>query len=83
MTQPLLVRMRPAVQGEPSTSGGARSKPAPKRAAASSAVADLFREYVFRIGREIGIDVGYQDFEGEMATFPARSPISRIGNHDR
>lgn len=46
-------------------------------AAASSAtdiaaVADLFREFVFRIKREDGIDVGYQDFAGEMATFPAR-----------
>lgn len=37
-----------------------------------AAVADLFREFVFRIGREEGLDVGYQDFEGEMATFPAR-----------
>ncbi len=37
-----------------------------------AAVADLFREYVFRIGREEGIDVGYQDFAGEMATFPSR-----------
>ena len=37
-----------------------------------AAVADLFREFVFRIGREDGIDVGYQDFAGEMATFPDR-----------
>jgi putative acetyltransferase len=36
------------------------------------AVKDLFREFVFRIGREDGIDVGYQDFAGEMATFPDR-----------
>ena len=41
-------------------------------AADISAVADLFREFVFRIGREDGIDVGYQDFAGEMATFPDR-----------
>lgn len=37
-----------------------------------AAVADLFREYVYRIGRELGIDVAYQDFAGEMATFPDR-----------
>jgi GNAT superfamily N-acetyltransferase len=37
-----------------------------------AAVADLFREFVYRIGREDGIDVGYQDFAGEMASFPAR-----------
>lgn len=37
-----------------------------------AAVADLFREYVFRIGRDHGVDVSYQDFEGEMATFPDR-----------
>lgn len=37
-----------------------------------AAVADLFREYVFRIGREYGLDVGYQDFAGEMASFPDR-----------
>jgi putative acetyltransferase len=37
-----------------------------------AAVADLFREFVYRIGREEGIDVGYQDFAGEMATFPDR-----------
>ena len=41
-------------------------------AADIAAVADLFREFVFRIGREDGIDVGYQDFAGEMATFPGR-----------
>jgi ribosomal protein S18 acetylase RimI-like enzyme len=37
-----------------------------------AAVQDLFREFVFRIGREDGIDVGYQDFAGEMTTFPDR-----------
>ncbi len=37
-----------------------------------AAVGDLFREFVFRIGREEGIDVGYQDFAGEMETFPSR-----------
>jgi putative acetyltransferase len=41
-------------------------------AADVQAVKDLFREFVFRIGREDGIDVGYQDFAGEMATFPDR-----------
>lgn len=46
---------------------------APATSAADvAAVADLFREYVWRIGREHGLDVGYQDFEGEMATFPDR-----------
>jgi ribosomal protein S18 acetylase RimI-like enzyme len=37
-----------------------------------AAVQDLFREYVFRIGRELEISVGYQDWAGEMATFPDR-----------
>lgn len=37
-----------------------------------AAAADLMREYVFRLGRDHGIDVAYQDFEGEMATFPDR-----------
>jgi ribosomal protein S18 acetylase RimI-like enzyme len=37
-----------------------------------AAVQDLFREYVFRIGRELNISVGYQDWEGEMAAFPDR-----------
>jgi putative acetyltransferase len=41
-------------------------------AADVSAVADLFREYVWRIGRDHGLDVSYQDFEGEMAAFPDR-----------
>jgi putative acetyltransferase len=37
-----------------------------------AAVQDLFREYVFRLGRELNISVGYQDWDGEMATFPDR-----------
>jgi putative acetyltransferase len=37
-----------------------------------AAVQDLFREFVFRIGRELNISVGYQDWAGEMATFPDR-----------
>lgn len=37
-----------------------------------AAVQDLFREYVFRLGRELNITVGYQDWDGEMATFPDR-----------
>lgn len=36
------------------------------------AVADLFREYVFVLDRAHGINIAYQDFEGEMATFPDR-----------
>ena len=46
---------------------------APAQSAADiAAAADLMREYVFRLGRDHGIDVAYQDFEGEMATFPDR-----------
>jgi ribosomal protein S18 acetylase RimI-like enzyme len=47
-----------------------------------AAVADLFREYVFRIAREDGIDVGYQDFAGEMATFPARYDLLLLARVD-
>ena len=51
-------------------------------AADIAAVADLFREFVFRIGREDGIDVGYQDFAGEMATFPARYDLLLLARVD-
>ena len=51
-------------------------------AADIAAVADLFREFVFRIGREDGIDVGYQDFAGEMATFPARYELLLLARID-
>lgn len=37
-----------------------------------AAVADLFYEYVFMLGRVYHVDVTYQDFAGEMATFPDR-----------
>ncbi|MBU6372039.1 MAG: GNAT family N-acetyltransferase [Alphaproteobacteria bacterium] len=37
-----------------------------------AAAQDLMREYVFRLGRDHGISVAYQDFDGEMATFPDR-----------
>jgi putative acetyltransferase len=37
-----------------------------------AAVQDLFREFVFRIEREDSITVAYQDFAGEMETFPQR-----------
>ena len=37
-----------------------------------AAVQDLFREYVYWLGRTYALDVGYQDFAGEMATFPLR-----------
>jgi ribosomal protein S18 acetylase RimI-like enzyme len=52
------------------------------RAADVAAVADLFREYVFRIGRENGLDVGYQDFAGEMATFPDRYELLLLARVD-
>jgi carbonic anhydrase len=46
---------------------------APAESAADiAAAADLMREYVFRLGRDHGIDVAYQDFDGELATFPDR-----------
>lgn len=48
----------------------------------TAAVADLFREFVFRIGREEGIDVGYQDFAGEMATFPDRYELLLLARVD-
>ena len=51
-------------------------------AADTAAVADLFREYVFRIGRENGLDVGYQDFAGEMATFPDRYQLLLLARVD-
>ena len=51
-------------------------------AADIAAVADLFREFVFRIGREEGIDVGYQDFAGEMATFPSRYELLLLARVD-
>lgn len=37
-----------------------------------AAAQDLMREYVFRLERDHGISVAYQDFDGEMATFPDR-----------
>lgn len=37
-----------------------------------TAVADLFYEYVFMLGRVYHVDVTYQDFAGEMASFPDR-----------
>jgi ribosomal protein S18 acetylase RimI-like enzyme len=37
-----------------------------------AAVADLFHEYVYVLGRVHRVDVTYQDFAGEMATFPDR-----------
>lgn len=51
-------------------------------AADVAAVADLLREYVFRIARENGLDVGYQDFAGEMATFPARYELLLLARVD-
>jgi ribosomal protein S18 acetylase RimI-like enzyme len=51
-------------------------------AADVAAVADLFREYVFSIGRTQGIDVGYQDFAGEMETFPARYELLLLARVD-
>lgn len=37
-----------------------------------AAVQDLMREYIFWLTRTHPLDVAYQDFEGEMADFPAR-----------
>jgi putative acetyltransferase len=37
-----------------------------------AAVADLFREYAWVLNREHGLDICFQDFAGEMATFPDR-----------
>ncbi|MBL8560624.1 MAG: GNAT family N-acetyltransferase [Hyphomonadaceae bacterium] len=37
-----------------------------------NAAADLFHEYVFMLERVHHVDVTYQDFAGEMETFPAR-----------
>lgn len=42
------------------------------RAADITAVADLFHEYVFMLARVHHVDVTYQDFAGEMASFPDR-----------
>ena len=47
-----------------------------------AAVADLFREYVFRLGRELDLDVSYQDFTGEMETFPARYELLLLARVD-
>lgn len=55
---------------------------AARDAADVSAVADLFREFVYRIGREDGIDVSYQDFYGEMATFPDRYDMLLLARVD-
>lgn len=41
-------------------------------AADVTAVADLFYEYVFMLARVYHVDVTYQDFAGEMASFPDR-----------
>jgi putative acetyltransferase len=41
-------------------------------AADVTAVADLFYEYVFMLARVHHVDVTYQDFAGEMASFPDR-----------
>ena len=41
-------------------------------AADHAAAQDLMREYVFRLERDHAITVAYQDFDGEMATFPDR-----------
>lgn len=53
--------MSPAIRIAPATS-----------AADVAAVQDLFREFVFRIAREESLQVAYQDFAGEMASFPDR-----------
>ena len=41
-------------------------------AADHAAAQDLMRGYVFRLERDHAITVAYQDFDGEMATFPDR-----------
>jgi carbonic anhydrase len=44
-------------------------------AADISAAADLVHEYVFMLDRVHHVDVTYQDFAGEMATFPDRYEV--------
>lgn len=49
---------------------------APATSAADiNAAADLFHEYVFMLERVHHVDVTYQDFAGEMATFPDRYEV--------
>lgn len=56
---------------------------APVAAATDVAAAqDLMREYVFRLGRDHGISVAYQDFDGEMATFPDRYDVVLLARVD-
>lgn len=40
-----------------------------------AAAADLCREYAFTLVRDLGLDLCFQDFAGEMATFPARFDV--------
>jgi ribosomal protein S18 acetylase RimI-like enzyme len=47
-----------------------------------AAVQDLFREFIFWVGRAHGVSVGYQDWAGEMTTFPDRYLVLLLAKVD-